>query len=159
MSPLRILQGLRLCVLLATLFGTASAGRAGDSMYGTVIEVKRADLVTFDYGGGTYLVRISGIDVPADPKLAEAARAFVAALLLNKNCRLRLDGRGANGETNGRILTDDPELGVEDVGVVLVRDGLVSGVLDYRGYKYHEMLAAEEDAKKAERGIRKKPTK
>jgi endonuclease YncB( thermonuclease family) len=131
----------------------ASAGLAGDSFYGIVTEVKHSDLVIFNYGPRTFEVRIAGVDVPQDPALAAEATRFVSELVLNKNCRLRLKGRNRSGEMVGRLLTDDPVLGIKDIGTELVRLGLVLRQPNYTGYKYGELVAAETEAKQSRRGV------
>ena len=142
-----------LIALIAAALSLGSVGLAGDSVYGKVTAVKRADLVTFDYGSGAYDIRLVGIDIPTDPGLAADAAGFVSGLLLNKNCRLRFEGRTPDGEIIGRLYTDDPDYGIKDVGVELVRNGLVSWQPRYVGYKYDEMKVAEDQAKKAQRGM------
>lgn len=154
MSLPKMLRTLKLGVLLAVLLSLVSPGLAGDSVDGTVIAVRQADLVvTFDYGTGTYEIRIVGIDNPRDSDMAEKAALFVSQRLLGKNCTLRFEGRTPEGEMNGRLFTDDPDYGIKDVGVELVRNGLVSRQSSYVGYKYDEMKAAEDQAKEARRGI------
>ncbi len=125
---------------------------AGDSLYGRVSEVKSADHVTVDIGTGLIEIRLAGLDVPREDRRAEDARKFVSDLLLGKNARLRLDYRGKNKEMIGRLETDDPEIGIKDVGVELVRAGLVRRQPNY-DYRYRELSAAENEAQRAGRGI------
>ena len=124
----------------------------GDSMYGTVTEVRSADVLTFDYGEGKYQVRIIGIDVPRDGALARRAKQFVTSLVLNKKVRLRFDHRTPNGEMVCRVFTDDPDIGIKEVGVELLKTGFARRQKGY-DYKYGELSAAENDAKKARRGV------
>lgn len=153
MSLLKTFGSFAFGTLCAALLFLGSAALAGDSVYGKVTAVKRADLVTFDYGGGAYDIHIVGIDIPTDSGLAADAAGFVSRLLLNKNCRLRFEGRTPDGEMIGRLYTDDPDFGIKDVGVELVRNGFVSWQPRYAGYKYNEMKVAEDQAKEARRGM------
>lgn len=138
--------------LLPSAFADLGA-RAGNSLYGVVTAVKQPDLITFDYGAGSYDIHIAGVDVPANPAAAAAATQFVSSMLLNKNVRLRFDGRTPEGEMVGRIATDDPEFGIKDIGVEMVRSGLALRQRDYRGYVYGEMSAAEAEARQTKRGF------
>ncbi|HEX8649868.1 MAG TPA: thermonuclease family protein [Pyrinomonadaceae bacterium] len=139
------LLGLLICG--AWLFPTY----AGDSIYGKVTEVKRADLVVLDYGQGQYNVRIIGVDPPTDADLEKQAREFVAKLVLGKNARLRFEGR-RQGEMVGQLQTDDKDTGRVDVGLELVRVGLARRQSNY-DYKYGELSAAETEARRAKRGL------
>jgi endonuclease YncB( thermonuclease family) len=125
---------------------------AGDSFYGKVTEVKSANLVRLESGQGGYDILIVGIDVPKEGPLAKAATQFVAKLVLGKNARMRLVGRNKNGEMVSRLFTDDPEIGIKDVGLELVRSGLAQRQKSY-DYKYHELSQAENEAQKARRGL------
>ena len=129
-----------------------SAG-AGDSLYGRVTVVTRADLVTFDYGAGTYQIHLAGIILPPTRAARGEAVQFVANLLLDRNARLRFGGRSPRGEMFGKIFTDAPEIGILDVAVEMVRAGLVQRDVRYSGYRYGEMTTAEEEAQSAQRGI------
>jgi endonuclease YncB( thermonuclease family) len=53
----------------------------------------------------------------------------------------------------GRLYTDDPDFGIKDIGIELVRSGLAFRQLNYRGYMYGEMSAAEAEARQAQRGF------
>jgi endonuclease YncB( thermonuclease family) len=119
--------------------------------------VKGADLITFDYGAGTYEVRIAGIEVPRDRAAAQEAAQFVSNMLLNKNARLRFDGRTPQGEMVGKVYTDDPDIGIKDVGLESVRAGVVRQESSYRGYTYGEMTGAEAEARQARRGLWAEP--
>jgi len=129
---------------------------AGDSLYGKVTEVRSADTVVLDHGKGTYIVHIIGIDVPKEGPIANKAKEFVAKLVLGKHARMRLGSRAENGEMFGQLFTDDPDIGIKDVGLELVRSGLAQRQKgqDYQfGYKYGELSAAERQAREAKRGL------
>ncbi|HEX8651797.1 MAG TPA: thermonuclease family protein [Pyrinomonadaceae bacterium] len=135
------------------IFGAGTfAAFAGDSLYGTVTEVKRADVVVLDYGKGRYNVRIIGIDVPRDATRAAQAKEFVARLVLRKNVRLRFEGRNKNGEMVGRLQTDDREIGIKDVGLELVKAGMARRQANY-DYKNRALSAAEDEARRTKRGL------
>jgi len=126
---------------------------AGDSLYGRVTAVKEATLVTLDYGSGTYDIRIVGVDAPkAGEAQAGEARKFVSDLLLGKNARMRLHRGSPDGEMICRLFTDDPVIGIKEVGVELVRAGLARRQPGY-DEKYGELSAAENEARTAGRGV------
>jgi endonuclease YncB( thermonuclease family) len=125
---------------------------AGDSLYGRVTEVKSAEVVVFDYGAGRYDVRIIGIDAPDEGRLASEAKQFVTNLVLGKNARIRFEQRGANGVMVSQLFTDDPAIGIQDVGVELLKSGLARREPTY-DYKYGELSAAENEARQAQRGL------
>jgi endonuclease YncB( thermonuclease family) len=142
---------------------------AGDSFYGRVTAVKNAEVVVLEYiasGGPTATgpsrstvpkpgrsdIRLIGIDAPDAGGLAREARQFVANLVLGKNARMRFEYRNRNGEMVSRLLTDDPTIGIKDVGLELVRAGLARRQSDY-DYKYGELSAAEREARTAGRGL------
>jgi len=137
-----------LCVLIlgAGLFPAL----AGDSVYGKVTKVKSATVVTLDNGEDAYNVRLVGVEV--SEAFAEEARQLLADLVLGKNARIRFEGQAPNGDMVSRLLADDPVLGVKDVGVELVRAGLVKRQKDY-DYKYGELSTAENEARVAKRGL------
>lgn len=140
-------------ILGLLIFGTSLfPAFAGDSLYGKVTAVKSANLVTITIGTGQVNIRIAGTDVPKEGRHAEDAKKFVSDLVLGKNARLRLDYRAKNKEMVGRLQTDDPEIGIKDVGLELVRAGLARRQPGY-DYKYHELSAAENEARKAQRGV------
>jgi endonuclease YncB( thermonuclease family) len=149
----RVIQGCVGClVLLAGLFPAF----AGDSVYGKVTEVRSADVVILNYGRGQYVIRIIGIDVAKEGPVAGQAKEFVAKLVLGKNARMRLGSRAENGEMVSQLFTDDPVIGIKDVGLELVRNGLARRQQgeDYQfGYKYHELTKAEIEAQRAQRGL------
>jgi endonuclease YncB( thermonuclease family) len=139
---------LGLLIFVASLFPTF----AGDSLYGRVTAVRSADAVVFDYGAGQYNIRIVGIDPPQQGRLADEARQFVSNLVLDKNVRIRFEQRAANGEMVARLFTDDPAIGIREVGVELLRNGLARREPNY-DYKYGELSAAENEAQAARRGL------
>lgn len=125
---------------------------AGDSLYGKVTLVKSAQVVVFDYGKGRYDVRIIGIDAPSEGPVAREAKQFVTNLVMGKKVRMRFEYRTKNGEMLSRLFTDDPETGIKDVGIELVKAGLARRQGKY-DYKYGELSAAENEAQKARRGL------
>lgn len=128
---------------------------AGDSLLGTVTEVKSAELVTLDYGAGQYVVRLIGIEAPREAALARQAAKFLSDRVLNKKVQMRFDHRAKNGEMVSRLLTEEPAAagaGGRDLSVELVRAGLARRQKDY-DYKYGELAAAEAEAQKAARGL------
>ena len=144
---------------IGTLLGLLSAiasfapASAADSLYGRITAVRSADVVVLNYGTGEYVVRIVGIVPPSGaPARAREARQFVSNLLLGKNARMRLERRGPNNEMVARLYTDDPVNGIKDVGLELLKAGLVRHEPTYDG-KYGEMAAAENEARTARRGL------
>lgn len=139
--------------LCLALVGAAAAAPAGDSLWGKVTAVKEPTLVTLDYGTGSYEIRLVGVDAPKDgDALYAQAVAFVSGLVLDKNARMRLHHRAANDELVCRLFTDDPEIGIKEVGVELLRAGLARRQEGY-DEKYGELAAAEAEAREAGRGI------
>ena len=139
-------------ILLAGFF----PAHAGDSIYGKVTEVRSASIVILDYGTGHYVVHLIGIDALADGQMASEAKDFVSKIVLGKNARLRLGSRLENGEMVGRLFTADSDAGIKDVGLELVRAGLVQRQkgADYQfDYKYNELSTAEREARAARRGL------
>jgi len=139
---------------LALLAAALVPAQAGDSLWGRVTAVKEPTLVTLDYGSGSYEIRIVGIDAPkAGERLSAEAVKFVSDLVLNKNARMRLHHRDvANDEMVCRLITDDPVIGMKEVGVELVRAGLARRQAGY-DEKYGELAAAEDEARGAGRGL------
>lgn len=125
---------------------------AGDSLYGKVTQVMSADVVTLDYGGGEYELRLVGIDVPREGPITTKATEFVSNLILGKNARMRFAGRTPEGEMMARLFTADPAIGIKEVGVELVRAGLARRQKDF-DFKYGELAAAEKEAQRARLGI------
>jgi endonuclease YncB( thermonuclease family) len=141
-----------LLVLLSAIASIAPVF-AADSLYGRITSVRSADVVVLNYGKGEYIVRIVGIVPPSGaPARAREARQFVSNLLLGKNARMRLERRGPNNEMIARLYTDEPANGVKDVGLELLKAGLVRHEPTYDG-KYGEMAAAENEARTARRGL------
>jgi len=122
---------------------------AGKSLYGNVTGVKSAEVVTLDYVGGRYDIRIAGIDVPKQGPFATKAKQFVANLVFGKNVRIRFQGRTPKGEMLGRLDTDDTVIGIKEAAVELVRAGLARVQKDYDG----ELSKAESEAREAKHGI------
>jgi endonuclease YncB( thermonuclease family) len=138
---------------LALVAAAVAPAAAGDSLWGRVTAVKEPTLVTLDYGSGSYEIRIVGIVGPnAGDALQAEAQKFVSDLVLNKNARMRLDHRAANDELVCRLFTDDPVIGIKEVGVELVRAGLATRQPGY-DEKYGELAAAESEARAAGRGL------
>ncbi len=140
----------RCCLLLLIL--AAAPLLAGDSIYGKIVEVKGADLVLLDYGEGQYLVRIAGIEPPKEPESAKRSSDYIRELVLDKNVRLRFEGRNERGEMVGQLQTDDPAKGVEDVGLLMLKAGIVRRKAGY-DTKYQEFSKAEQEAQKGKRGV------
>ena len=138
-------------MLIALDVGVLPA-RAGDSVYGKIVEVRSADVVVLDYGTGQYVIHIVGIDAPREGALAGEAKKFMTDLVLGKNVRMRIEGRAENGDMIALLSTDDPAVGVRDVGVELVKSGLAQRQRAF-DYKYGELSAAENEAKKFKRGL------
>lgn len=125
---------------------------AADSIYGRVTAVRSTDVVVFNYGKGEYVLRIIGIDPPSDTARSTASRRFVSNMVLGKNVRMRLERKAPNGDLYARLYTDDPVIGIKDVGLELIRAGLARRQPTYDG-KYGEMAAAENEARTARRGV------
>jgi endonuclease YncB( thermonuclease family) len=134
---------------LAPLFG-------GDSFFGTVTDVRSAEVVVISGGKARYIVRIVGVSAEKDGPLATQARQLVASLVLQKKARFYLEGRNKNREMVSVLMTADPESGFKDVGVELVRAGLAR-VVPNHSYKYGELAAAEKEAQERGRGIWARP--
>jgi endonuclease YncB( thermonuclease family) len=139
---------LGLLILGAWLF----PAHAGDSLFGTVTEVRSGEFVVLDYGKGQYIIRIVGIDVPREGEVADQAKAFVAGLVLNKRARVRTERVGDDNQMLGILLTADKSAPIRDVGLELVRSGLARRQSNY-DYKYGELSAAESEARRAKRGL------
>jgi len=139
----------------AAILGLLALGlpaQAGDSLYGKVTEVKSANTVTLDYGAGQYELRLVGIELPKEKAFSDRATELVKRLVLGKNARMRFEGRSEDGVMNARLFTDDPEQGIQEVAVELVRAGLVQRAKD-ADFKYGELSAAEKEARDARRGL------
>jgi len=138
------------------VFGVGvSAAFAGDSLSGKVTEVRNAEVVILDYGSGHYTVHIIGIEA-AELSRAAQAKEFISKLVLGKRARMRFVSRAPNGEMMSRLLTDEPDTPIKDVGLELVRAGLArrkAGDETQFGYKYAELTTAENEARRARRGL------
>ena len=146
-------QEYALATLLAlVLLSTGLPARAGDSLYGTITEVKRADVVVLDFGEGQMELQLIGIEVPTEATLAAQSKSFVSNLVLGKNARMRFQYRTPEGVMLVRLFTDDPVIGIREVAVELVRSGLAQRQKDY-DFKYDELATAERDARTARRGL------
>jgi endonuclease YncB( thermonuclease family) len=145
MRKVVVRRGLLALVMLGATLGPSWAG---DSLYGRVTAVKGPTLVTLDYGEGSYDIRLVGIEAPR----GEEARQFLSNLVLGKNARMRLHHRGPNNELVCRLFTDDAVIGIKEVSVLMLREGLARRIGGY-DEKYGELAAAENEAKAAGRGI------
>ncbi len=141
------------CIALLCSLSPEVGAHAGDSLYGTVTAVKRADLITLDYGAGSYDIRLAGVAIPDDAAIAERATQYAAKLLLNRKARLRFEGRTTDGVMVGRIYTDDPDIGINDVGLELVRAGMAVPEKDVGEYKYGELDQAVREAQSRKYGV------
>ena len=130
----------------------ANHALAGDSAFGRVVAVRRADLVVFTAPGAEYTLRVVGIVVPRDARVASQATDMVRTMVLGKNARFRLERRLQSGELLVRLLTADPSVGYLDVGLELVRAGLAQKQANF-DYKYQELSAAQSEARRTRRGL------
>jgi len=159
--PKKLARLERLIPLSCLLFACsllADPAQAGDSLYGTVVNVKSPEVITFESGPETVDVRLLGIEAPLEKRRRQDAVAFLQNLLLDKKARIRTEYRTPDGELLGRLYTDDAVLGIKEVAVELLRLGLVvrqEGV----DFKYGELAAAEDEARKAGRGVWSTSTK
>jgi endonuclease YncB( thermonuclease family) len=139
-------------VLFVCLAFAGIAAFAGDSSYGRVAEVRSANVLLMDFGKFRNVVRLAGIVPPTDRALANEARAFVEQFVRGKGARMRVEGRNKEHEMIARVLVDDPQTVVKDLGTEIVRAGLARAERT-TAYKYHELEIAEESARKEGRGI------
>jgi endonuclease YncB( thermonuclease family) len=126
---------------------------AGDVFGGKVTEVRSAEILVVDSGKEQLIVRIAGIAAPLEGPVATEAKQFVTKLVLGKEVRARFVGRNKNGEMVSRLFVGDP--GTE-IGLELVRNGLarrLEGAEPQFGYKYGELSKAENEARRARRGL------
>jgi endonuclease YncB( thermonuclease family) len=137
----------------------AGPALAGDSLRGKITAILGPDLATFDYGAGTYTIRIAGLDTPKTAGDPGKAQSFISSLVLNKNVRLRLVEHEEDGEEDAdggamlvRLQTADPETGYKDVSIELIKAGLAHRQAGF-DFKYSELEAAENEAKLARRGL------
>ena len=124
----------------------------GDSVYGRVTAVRRADLVVFNHAAGDYTLRLVGVAVPTATRAADTAAAFVRNMVLNRPARMRLEGRDRNGVLRARLYTAGADAGIREVNVELVRAGLARKVANF-DFKYGELANAEREARAARRGV------
>jgi endonuclease YncB( thermonuclease family) len=124
----------------------------GDSAFGEVTAVRRADIVLFNTPGAEYTLRIVGIVVPRDQRVATSATDMVRQMVLGKKARFRLERRLPTGELLVRLLSADPSVGFRDVGLELVRAGLAQKQANF-DYKYQELSRAETEARRSRRGL------
>ena len=66
---------------------------AGDSLYGRITEVRSGNVVVLEYGRGSYVVHLVGVEINADSPFAGEARQLLSNLVLGKNARMRLASR------------------------------------------------------------------
>jgi endonuclease YncB( thermonuclease family) len=145
----------RLAAAMALAVLPLVSAHAGDSFVGRVTAVKSANVITMQQGDIVYDVRINGIVVDQDVTRARDARNALSALVLDRNVRLRFDKR-VEGQMTGRIrigAIGKPDEVVKDVGVELVRAGLVRADATYPKYRYGQMQSAEAEARQARRGL------
>lgn len=135
------------------LLALAGSSRAGDTLYGTIVEVKAGNVAVLDYGQGKYTVKLIGVDLAKDKTLANRARETVSGLILNKRVQMRFGYRDAKGVMVSRLLTiiTEKDKG-EDMGEVLVKQGLATKQADF-DYPCGCLGKAEKDAKAAKRGV------
>jgi endonuclease YncB( thermonuclease family) len=136
-----------LLLLAAALCPRGAFG--GDVFYGKAVAVKSADLITVDYGQGKYEVRLAGVVAPREGADAAKAKQFVENLVMDKDVRARFDYRNKSGEMISRLYVGIPGV---DVGIELLKAGLARKQTDY-DYKYGELAAAENEARKEKRGL------
>ena len=150
-SPTRLAQRALACLVLSG--SLVSFAFAGDTTYGTIIEVKSLDVVVLDTGTDKYTVRLIGIVAPNDPALAKKGKQMVATLILNKWVQMRFDHRNGKDEMVSRILTIQTEkVDAKDTGEILVKAGLAKREADF-DYKCGCLTNAENEARAAKRGL------
>jgi endonuclease YncB( thermonuclease family) len=119
-------------------------------LWGKITAVPGPDTVVLDYGDGSYELRIVGVSIP--PELAVQARQFVINRVLNKHARMWLAYRDKEGRMFVELLTAEPGVKTQNVGVELIRFGLASK-LDNINDKYREYAAAAAEARAEHRGM------
>ncbi|HWS71125.1 MAG TPA: thermonuclease family protein [Thermoanaerobaculia bacterium] len=142
-----VVHALFICLALC-----ARSSFAGDSSYGRVVEVRSADVVLMDFGKSRYVVRLAGVVAPKEGPLVAEGRQFVERLVRDRGARMRIEGRNKKGEMIARVLLDDPQTTVRDLGVEIVLAGLARAEAT-TAYKYRELQIAEERAKRERRGL------
>ena len=149
--------------LLAVIALAASpAMLEAKSIYGTFTEVRSGDELLFQHDDGTYTVQIYGIEAPrGNEPFALESRLFTRAMVMGpgKLVRIWTEGMNERGVMEAKVLVDG-----EDVGLALVRAGLASrrAGLHYKPHAKNEpdaLVAAEQAARKALRGVWKSATK
>lgn len=140
-------------VVVALLSALAVPTLAGDTLYGTIVEVKAGNLAVLDYGQGKYTVKLIGINLAKDKTLAQKAKDVTTAMLLNKRVQMRFGYRDSAGQMVSRLLTvyTDTQKG-EDLGEKLVSAGLAKKQADY-DYPCGCLGKAEKEAQAAKRGV------
>jgi endonuclease YncB( thermonuclease family) len=166
MNSSKQLQALAVAILFSLTPGAGSdpRARAADSAFGMVTAVKGPNLVTFDYGAGTYDVHIAGVDLPAvngnaaDKEFNDRrAREFLESKLLNKRAQLRFHGVAPDGVILGQIYTIDKERKeIHDIGFEMVQNGVADLKLGAGDVNYAQLSQAREEAKSNKFGIWKK---
>jgi len=140
------------CVLGCSIWAAMlTPSFAGDSFWGKVTEVRSADNVVLDNGKARFEVRLVGVIVPREGRLAGEAKDFVSRLVLGKNARVRMESKSKDTMI-GELITDDPEIGFKDVGLELVRNGMARKAPEYSD-KYGDLARAEREAREARRGV------
>ena len=138
---------------LATLIAVGLPAHAGDSTFGTITAVKSANVVTFKHDAGTYDVLVAGVQAPAVRADAENSRRFIAQMAVGQRAQFRFDGRNPQGLMVGKLHLDDSSGRVRDLGVEMIRAGIVVPMREYQGYKYGEMQAAMAEARGKKLGV------
>ena len=138
-----------LCAVLCLSFWAPTAS-AGDSLYGRIVEVRSAEVLVIESGTARYVVNLIAIFCPRSQ--AQPARQFVTNLALGKGARVRIMGFTDPTTINGRILIDDPESIVKDIGTQIVSAGFAPAQTT-TAYKYQELETAEKHAMAAQLGM------
>lgn len=144
----------RLLVALLLPAVLAASAPLGDSMYGTVREVRRSNRVTLVAADEVYQVGLVGVEPVRSAQMEEQARTLLRSLVQGRRVQLRFEYRTRDGVMLGRLLLADSAAGPRgvDVGVELMRRGLVRRAPNY-DYKYRELSAAENLARRERLGI------
>ena len=111
-----------LCSLFFVL--TISLCVAGDtkaaSLFGKVIEINDADVITVFNQNRPVRVKLIGLDAPEKDQLyGDVAKQHLRDLILDKLVSVEYSGIGANGSLVGKVL-----LNGTDVGAQMIRDGV-----------------------------------
>jgi endonuclease YncB( thermonuclease family) len=132
-------------------FGIGKFGKSGsESFSGRVVRVIDGDTLDLEAGRR---IRLLGIDAPEYPKgcLADRAKERLTALVMGREVRLGEARRGNLGREAAYVYVGDSL--VEEI---LVEEGLAKAGRRrerYRGSQDAKILAAEDRAKAAKRGI------